>query len=287
MHKAALVLEGGSMRTLYTSGVLDVFMENNIEFELVVGVSAGALNAGNFIAKHIGRSAKINILHSNDSNYFGLRQLLFNSCIFNFNYLFYEPLKRLYPYDENALIKSKQRLLVGTTNCKTSKSEYFERNNYNDLVMVLQASSSMPLLCKPVNLDGQMHLDGSIADPIPLKKAFSEGYDKIVVVLTRDMNYKSKQPSFFTKTLYKVYSKKYPDLIKTLMNRPKNYNSQVDEINRLEKEGKIFVLRPKNEVKVRKAEKDARKLLELYFQGRDDAREKLEQMFLYIGNACD
>jgi len=283
MRKAALVLEGGSMRTLYTSGVLDVFMENNVEFELIVSVSAGALNGGNFVAKHIGRSAKINILHSNDSNYFGLRQLFLKGSIFNFDYLFYEPSKRLYPYDENALINSKQRFLIGATNCKTGLCEYFEKYNYDDLAKVLQASSSMPLLSKPMNLDGEMYLDGSIADPIPLQKAFSERYDKIVVVLTRDMDYKSKKPSLFIRTLYRIYSKKYPDLVKTLINRPNVYNSYADEISRLEKDGKIFVFRPEKEVKVRKDEKDARKLLQLYFQGRDDAREKLEQMLIYIG----
>jgi len=285
MTKAALVLEGGSLRSLYTSGVLDVFMENNIHFECVIGVSAGALNAANYIANHIGRSAKINILHSGDPNYFGVRQFLLHGSIFNFNYLFFEPIKRLYPYNEAALETSKPSFLVGITNCKNGQVEYHSKNNYKELVQLLRASSSIPLLCKPVDLNGSLYLDGSIADPIPLHKAFSEGYSKVVVVLTRHTGYISKKHSLIYDIFANIYSKKYPEFIKTIRNRPNHYNSITKEINELENEGKIFVIRPQKEIKVRKTEKDARKLIDLYFQGRDDTRERLTKMQNYLDRA--
>ena len=238
MINAALVLEGGALRSLYTAGVLDVFMENKIEFKCVIGVSAGALCGANYIAKHIGNSAKINIIHSGDSNFVGLRQLIVKGSIFNFNYLFYDPIKKLYPYDEERLKNSKQKFLIGATDCRTGNVVYFERNNYDDLVHALQASSSMPLLSKIVNIDGMECLDGAIADPISLHKAFSEGYNKVIIILTRDSDYRKQDPSSLHKLLFKVYEKKYPKLIATMRKRPHYYNLLMEEINSLEKNKK-------------------------------------------------
>ena len=121
MKKAALVLEGGGLRTLYTSGVLDIFMEHNIEFECVIGVSAGALNAANYISKQRGRSARINIIHSNDPEYYGLKQFFFKRDAFNFDFLFNNPINILYPYDEEMLINSNQRIYIAAT--QGSKSD--------------------------------------------------------------------------------------------------------------------------------------------------------------------
>jgi predicted patatin/cPLA2 family phospholipase len=279
---AALVLEGGSLRSIYTSGVLDVLMENDLKFACVIGVSAGALNAANYIPGHIGRSAKINILHSNDANYFGFKQLFLKRSIFNFNYLFYSPIKDLYPYNEEALVNSRQRFLIGATNCEIGKAVYFEKNNYDELVQALQASSSVPLLSKKVNIDGMTCLDGSISDPIGVNKAFSEGYNKVVIVLTRHAEYRAKETSSLIKCIYKIFYKKYPELITTLDNWPTRYNSLIEEINKMEQENKVFVIRPSREIHTRSIEKNARKLTELYFQGRDDARMLLPKIVEYI-----
>jgi predicted patatin/cPLA2 family phospholipase len=282
MINAALVLEGGALRSVYTAGVLDVFIENNMEFTTIIGVSAGALTAANYIAKHIGRSARINILHSNDGNYFGIRQLLFKGSIFNFNYIFYTPIKDLYPYDEDALINSKERLLIGATNCNTGKVEYFERNNYADLIHVLQASSSIPLVSKPVNIDGELYLDGAIADPIGIHKAFSEGYDKAIVVLTRPHGYRGKKPPIFIRWLNKIVYRKYPELVTVLNNGYQAYNTLLDEIDQMERENRIIVIRPSRHIEIKHLERDARILTDLYLLGRDDARESLLKIFDYI-----
>jgi predicted patatin/cPLA2 family phospholipase len=279
---AALVLEGGALRSIYTSGVLDVLMENNLEFSCVVGVSAGALNAANYMARHIGRSAKINILHSNDSNYFGIKQLLLKGSIFNFNYLFYSPIKDLYPYDENTFMTSKQRFLICATDCETGKAIYFEKHNYKELVQALQASSSIPLVSKPVYIDDKICLDGAIADPIGIHKAFSEGFDKQVVVLTRQYGYSETESSKLIKQLCKIIYKRYPELINSLNDSSILYNSLLEEIIKLEEENKIFVIRPSREIKIKSIEKDARKLIDLYFLGREDARNSLPKIYEYI-----
>ena len=282
IYKAALILEGGSLRSLYTSGVLDVFMENGIQFELIVAVSAGALNAGNYVANLIGRSAKINILHSNDSNYYGYKQLFFHKRAFNFEYLFYSPINDLYPYDEETLKNSKQRLLIAATNIETGKVEYFVRNTYSELVNVLQASSSIPLLSQPVNIEGHLYLDGAIDDPIGLNKAISEGYEKIVLILVNQAEHRLPPLSLFERIAIKLHNRKYPKLMETLRNRYLKYNSLIDKINIMEHENQIFVIRPNYEFEIKTMEKDARKLTKLYFQGRDDARELLLKMIEYI-----
>jgi predicted patatin/cPLA2 family phospholipase len=279
---AALVLEGGGLRSLYTSGVLDVFMENNIDFSCVLGVSAGALNAANYIANHIGRSARINIMHSNDTNYFGIRQFLLKGSVFNFDYLFFEPIKNLYPYSEDRIHNPKKRFLIGVTNCETGEAVYFEKNNYDDMVLALQASSSMQILCKTVIVDGITCLDGAIADPISVNKAFSEGYDKVVVILTNHFGYRNKERPMYVRFLYKVYYSKYPKLIAKLNNESFQYNSLIDEINEMEKERKIFVIRPSREINIGVMERDARKLTDLYFQGREDAQRLLSQLLEYL-----
>jgi predicted patatin/cPLA2 family phospholipase len=281
MKNVALVLEGGSLRSLYTSGVLDVFMENNIEFPCVIGVSAGAMNAGNYIAKHIGRSAKINLMHSNDSNYFGLKQLLFKGSVFNFDYLF-NTVRDFYPYDETAINNPNQRFLIGATNCDTGAPVYFERYDYKSMTHALQASASIPLLCKTVSIDDMNCVDGGVADPIPVKKAFDEGYEKVVLVLTRDLEFRMNAHSKSTKFLCKRKYKKYPRLIESLESRPQRYNDLLDEIKKLEDENKIFVIRPCKEIAIRKIEKDVRALLDLYFRGREDTLRILPQMFEYI-----
>ncbi|MCL2205621.1 MAG: patatin family protein [Treponema sp.] len=281
MIKAALVLEGGSLRTLFTAGVLDVFIENEIEFECIVGVSAGAFNGANYIAKHIERTAKINILHSNDPNYFGIRQLLFKRSAFNFNYIFNSPINDLYPYDKNRLTVSKTNFFVCATDCETGKAVYFQKNNFHELSLALQASGSMPLFSKPVIVDGITCLDGAISEPVGINKAVAEGYEKIIVVLTRDLKSK-KEVGKITRFLYKAFYKKYPLLLETLNNSADDYNALIETINKLEREKKIFVIRPSREVKISKMEKDARKLTDLYFRGKDDARELMEAMFEYL-----
>jgi len=283
MINAALVLEGGALRSIYTSGVLDVFMENNIEFSFVIGVSAGALNAANYIPKHIGRSARINILHSNDSNYYGIKQFLLKGSAFNFNYLFYSPIKDLYPYDENAFINSKQRFLIGATDCETGQTFYFEKHNYADLVQALQASSSIPLLCKQVIIDNKIYLDGSISEPVGIHKAFSEGFVKQVVILTRQFENNSRTEwTAFPIFLSKIKYKKYPKITKLLYNYSTLYNSLMEEINTMENENKIFVIRPSREVNIKTIEKDARRLIDLYFLGREDALKSLPKMYEYL-----
>lgn len=282
MIDAALVLEGGSLRSLYTAGVLDVFMENNIEFSCVIGVSAGALTAANYISKQKYRTAKINILHSRDSRYYGIKQFLTKKNAFNFNYLFHDPINRIYPFDVKTLSITKQRFLICATDCKTGKPVYFEnKHDYQIMTKFLRASSSIPLLSDMVNINGQNYLDGGVSEPIGIKKAINERYSKIIVVLTRDYNYNSSK-SDFLQLLFKIKYKNYPNLLKSLRNMDSNYNNLKNIVDSMKKNNDIYVIRPNKPITVGRIEKDPCKLTELYFRGREDAEINMEQMLRYL-----
>lgn len=282
MIEAALVLEGGSLRSLYTAGVLDIFMEKNIEFSCVIGVSAGALTAANYISKQKYRSAKINILHSGDSKYYGITQFLTKKNAFNFRYLFHEPINRIYPFDKKALSITKQRFLICATNCNTGQPVYFENiSNYNIMTKFLQASSSIPLLADMVNINGQTYLDGGISEPIGIKKAINEKYSKIVAVLTRDYDYVSSK-SDILQLLFKMKYKHYPNLLKTLSGMDSNYNNLKNIIDSMQKSNDLFVIRPNKSITVSRIEKNPCKLVELYFQGREDAENNMMKMLEYL-----
>ena len=282
MIKAALVLEGGSLRSLYTAGVLDVFMENDIEFECVIGVSAGALCGANYIAKHIGNSAKINILHSNDPNFFGVRNFLLKGSVFNFDYLFNKPIRELYPYDEERFKNSKQKFFIGATDSGTGDVVYFQKHDYSGLTNALEASSSIPLMCKPVKIDGLLCTDGAVAEPIGINKAISEGYEKIVLVLTRQLDYRIQAPTALEKIFLRIYNKKYPRLMETIRKRHDKYNVLMKEIAKLKEEKKIIVISPTCKIEIKSIERDARKLFKMYFLGRDNVREILPQISEYL-----
>ena len=288
MINAALVLEGGALKGVYTSGVLDVLMEHGIEFSCVIGVSAGALAGANYIAKNIGHSARSNLMHANDPNYYGLRQLFLKRSVFNFEYLFNlnDPIDGLYPFNEDELKNTKQRFIICATNVETGKPVYFEgHKDYKSLTQALKASSSIPLLCRPTVVNGITCLDGCISDPICIKKAIAEGYDKAVLVLTRSAEYIHRQPSKRTRFFYQKIYKKYPHLIEALDNNSKMQNALLDDIKEMEKENKVFVIRPRKKITIKSLEKDVHALLDLYLRGREDALHALPQMKEYLTNS--
>lgn len=283
MINAALVLEGGSLRCLYTAGVLDFFMEHGIEFSCVIGVSAGALTAANYITNQKRRSARINIMHSSDSNYYGLKQLLSKKSAFNFDYLFDNPINQLYPYDMKKYKNRKQKFYIGATDCITGHIKYFEAgDNYNKMTEYLRASSSLPLLAPMVKISNGLYLDGGIVAPIGLEKALEEKYDKVVVILTRNINFTKRPKSFPIQTLFSLAYRKYPALMKALNDMPDTYNHIRKKTSEMQKNNKIFVIQPKKVPKMGNIEKDARKMVQLYLQGLDDAEKTLLEMKTYL-----
>ena len=282
MIKAALVLEGGALRGMYTSGVLDTFLKNNMEFECVAGVSAGALNAMSYISKQPGRSAKINLEYCDDPRYIGRKAFIKNKGIIGYDYLFGDISENKVPFDFKSFENTNQRFVIVTTNCEKAETEYLEKSNCNDLFKAAQASSSMPLASAMVEINNNHYLDGAVTTSIPVKWALEQGYEKVVVVLTRDKTYRKPMITNKMKKLYKLAYHKYPKLIEKLNTMPERYNKLQDELIDLEKEGKIFIIRPEKEVTVSRLEKDKEKLENLYKEGIAEAEKNLESLKEYL-----
>ena len=280
MGKSVLVLEGGAMRSLYTSGVLDVFMNNNIDIDCTVGVSAGALVGSNYVSNQKGRTANININYCKDSKYIGVGAIKNNKGLIGFDYLFGEIAKDN-PFDEKEFFSTKKRFVTGVTNCITGKTEYFDKDLKNTYKL-LQASSSMPLVSKIVEINGKPYLDGAIDCNVPIDWALDQGFEKIVVVLTRNKEYRKQPLSNKMKKMYNLVYKKYPNLLKTMYDRPNKYNETYDEIEKLERENRIFVFRPKNNVDISRLERDQDKLRDLYEEGIDEAEKQLKNLKKYL-----
>ncbi|MCY6483110.1 patatin family protein [Clostridium aestuarii] len=282
MNNTGLVLEGGGMRGLYTAGALDFFMENDIWFPYVIGVSAGACNAASYISRQIGRNKSINIDYINNPKYLSYRNLIMEKSIFGMDFLFNEIPYKLNPFDFEIFKKSKQRFIIGTTDCETGKPLYFDKNECEDILKVIKASSSIPLLAPIVEAEGKKLLDGGVADSIPIKKAVADGMKKNVVILTRNKEYRKKPYKFkmFVKRAYR----QYPKLVDTIFNRYKIYNETLDYIEQLEREDNVFVIRPSEALEVDRLEKNSDKLKKLYNMGYNDAKNIYSKMNEWINN---
>ena len=237
MQNGALVLEGGSLRSLFTSGVLDVFMEHNLYFSDVTGVSAGSLTGVNYVSRQPGRSAKLNIDYVNDKRYLGVNNLILHHEIFNFDFLFNDLSRSILPMDFDTFYKSPQRFTAVATNLRTGEAEYFEKSSCSDILAAIRASSSMPMLSKAVKMNGELYLDGGCAMAIPYQKAIDDGFEKIVLVLTRQQGYRKLYTKPSMLRLYAKYFRHFPKFLSALYAVPTRYDAQQREIDRLEKEG--------------------------------------------------
>lgn len=272
-ENTALVLEGGGLRGVFTCGVLDCFMDHGIRFPFTVGVSAGACNGLSYMSGQRGRAKKSNIDLMDKHHYVGFKYLLTQGCIMDFKLLFEDFPEKIIPYDYDAYFSNSDRFVMVTTNCITGKAEYFEEKKSSERVMdIVRASSSLPFVSPITYVDGIPMLDGGIVDSIPVEYAMSQGYDKLVVILTRNKGYRKKESRM---PLAKITYRKYPNLRKALQERNATYNRTMDLIERLEDEGKITVIRPLKPVEVGRMEKDTSKLRALYQEGYDVAKRLL------------
>ena len=268
MQNGALILEGGSLRSLFTSGVLDVFMEHNLYFSDVTGVSAGSLTGVNYVSRQPGRSAKLNIDYVNDKRYPGVNNLILHHEIFNFDFLFNDLSHSILPMDFDTFYKSPQHFTAVATNLRTGEAEYFEKSSCSDILAAIRASSSMPMLSKAVKMNGELYLDG--------------GFEKIVLVLTRQQGYRKLYTKPSMLHLYAKYFRHFPKFLSALYAVPTRYDAQQREIDRLEKEGRIFVIRPQGPVNVSHTEKDTAKLKALYEEGRQEAERRMDALKRYL-----
>ena len=268
-ERSGLVLEGGGMRGVFTCGVLDNFMDRGIRFPYSIGVSAGACNGLSYMSGQRGRAKYSNIDLLDKYRYIGLKKLLLTGNIMDFDLLFDKFPNEIIPYDYEAYAQCKERYEMVTTSCVTGEACYYdEKLSPERIIDIVRASSSLPFVCPIAYVDGAPMLDGGIADSIPIERARALGYDRNVVVLTRNRGYrKPDKKGVVPPFMYR----KYPALREAIANRNKLYNTQLELIERLEDEGEIVVIRPEKPIVVDRMERDVQKLLDLYNEGYDCA----------------
>ena len=277
--KIGLVLEGGGMRTLFTAGVLDAFLDKNIEVNGVVGVSAGALFGVNYVSKQKERSVRYNKKYANEKGYMGLYSWITTGNAVNKDFAFYKIPFKLDKFDEEEFEKAKVDFYIVMTNIESGKPEYVLIKDVFKQMEYLRATSALPFASKIIEINNKKYLDGGISDSIPIDFCETLGYDKIIVILTRPENVHKEDKLNF---LYKLVYRKYPNLVERLINMGKDYEVVLKKIKDLENKDKIFVIRPPEILKIGRLEKNKDKIQKVYDIGLNTGFNKIDNLLKYL-----
>ncbi|MBQ4283718.1 MAG: patatin family protein [Lachnospira sp.] len=265
--KTGMVFEGGAFRTVFSCGVMDAFLDLDIMPNYIIGVSAGAAYGTSYVSKQKGRNLTLIKEYCNDKRYMGIGNLLNpkNKCYYGLKFAYETIPTEILPFDYDTYRANPVDFYATVTNVETGEAEYLLYDVNQVPSKTLIATCALPMLFPIVKIKGKQYLDGGISDSIPFKKALEDGCDRVVVVLTRQPDYR-KTTSGSTKLAAKMYSK-YPALAKALLNRADNYNRCLDELAEYEKEGKVIVIRPDSTDGFSRMEKDKAKIQALYDDG--------------------
>lgn len=273
--KIGLVLEGGAMRGMYTAGVLDTFLDHHLAVDGIISVSAGALFGVNYLSKQKGRAIRYNKAFINDERYISLKNWIKTGNIIDKDFAFYEMPFKLDIFDNDTYKQSPIDFYVTITNMRTAQAEYIKLTDPFEQMEVLRATSAMPYVSKPVEIEGEEYLDGAIADSIPVAQMQKMGYDKIIVVLTRPLEYRKSKP---LPIISKLYYRRYPKFAEAVNQRYAMYNQQVEQVIEQGEKGEIFVIRPSKDLAIKRIEKDVNKLQAMYDLGVADIQREWENL---------
>ena len=280
MYQAGLILEGGGMKGAYTSGVLDYFLEKELEFSDCYGVSAGAVNLCSFLSKQKKRGFRSLTEYMGNSRYCGLYSLITDGNIVNSQFSMDLIPNYLLPFDRETYDKYAGKAYAVVTNIETGEPEYLSIKQMPRGLRVVQASTALPLVFQTVDIDGKLYMDGGIADAIPIRKSILDGNRKNVIILTKERGYVRKPATGLS--LIRMRYHKYPKIYEVMKERHNTYNETMEYIRRLEKEGKVFVIQPKVKSDVSRLEKNEEKMQNLYDSGYEDARACFDSLIAFL-----
>lgn len=279
--KKGLIMEGGAMRGMFTAGVTDVMMEHQITFDGAMGVSAGAVFGCNFKSVQPGRVIRYNAAYCNNPQYAGLRTFLSTGDIFGEQFCYHDIPEHLDPFDYGTYRTNPMEFYVVVTDAKTGQARYKRIDTCDAHEMLwMRASASMPIVSRPVKVDGYELLDGGVADSIPVRKMEELGYDRNVVILTQPASYIKGKNQLMP--LAKAVLHRYPAMIDAMEHRHEHYNDTLAYIRKKEERGELFVIRPPKKLEVRKVERDRQRLLEAYRMGRETMKEHLRGLEKFL-----
>lgn len=275
-----LVLEGGAWRGLYTQGALDALMENGINFQTTIGISAGAMSGIGYVAGAIGWTARINLTYRQDPDYCGIGAMLRDHGVTGFSFLFDDVMQE-YPIDEARFNDPARRFLCGATNCETGKLTYFEKGRCEDILQAVAASATVPYVSRPVMIDDVPYLDGGCSINIPYHWAMRRRFANVMVIRTRDRHFRVDPEKTHDALVLALYHR-YPNLVRAMHNNPKNYNRLLDEIEADRDSGRTFVLTPEDPIEMGRFESDMEVLGDLYYRGYNEMQERIPSLRRYL-----
>ena len=281
MKNSCIILEGGGLRGAFTSGVMEYLLERDLNFERVIGVSAGACVGASYLSKQRGRNLKVNVEYPSDKRFMGLRHLLTTGSYFNMNFVFNELPGRLVPFDESAFFKNSAKFDVIATSLTTGKSVIFSKKEIAEIGLnqALVASSSIPLLSQAVKIGDESYFDGGVSDSIPVEYALSQ-HVKAAVVLTRPRGYRKEKVK--NTLLLKIVFRKHPEFLKALIGRNEEYNKTLDFCDRMEKKGRLFIIAPSPEFSIGRTERSFEKRMNLYTHGYQVIQQEFENLTEFL-----
>ena len=269
----SLILEGGTFRPIFSAGIMDCLLANNIEFPYVIGVSAGITNGVSYVSKQSGRNLNVLKKFRHDKRYMSFSNLFKCQSLFGLDFIYEEIPEIHFPFDWDTYQAYQGRVLIGATNASTGKAEYFDGLKLGRQCHELRATCAIPLVFPAIEIGGQKYYDGGLADPVPIRKAIEDGNEKHLIILTRCKGY-TKTESKQNQVAIKFLKKKYPHLVPVLNNRHIGYNETIQFCEQLEREGKAVILRPTTAID--SFEKDINKLEEAYQMGYQLAQDNIE-----------
>ena len=274
--KTALIMEGGAMRGMFTSGVMDVLMENSITFDGAAGISAGAVFGCNFKSGQIGRPIRYNKEYCRDPRYCSVRSLFRTGDLYGADFCYRELPDALDPFDREAFAGNPMAFYAGATDVETGECVFHLCTDGGETDMLwFRASASMPIVSRPVRIGDRCYLDGGIADAVPYAYMQEQGYDRNVIILTQPKGYRKKQE---TTPVMKLLLRQLPKIREAMEHRHEMYNRQMDELDRMETEKTALIIRPPEDLRIGHIEKNPDELERVYRIGRKEAEKRLPEI---------
>ncbi len=277
--KKGLIMEGGALRGMFTCGVIDVFLEENIGFDGAAGISAGASFGCNFKSRQIGRAIRYNKKYCRDPRYCSVQSLIRTGDLFGVEFCYHELPDKLDPFDRETFRTNPLEFYVGATNVDTGKAVFHKCSDGNAIdIEWMRASSSMPVASRPVTIGNYTLLDGGIVDPVPFRFMEKKGYDRNVIVLTQPKGYRKKaSPAIMQRML-----RNYPAIARAMSVRHIRYNRQMEQIDERELSGETLVIRPPEALGISRTEKNPNELERVYQIGRTVAKDRLNEIRAFL-----
>ena len=280
--KTALVMEGGAMRGMFTCGVIDVFLENGITFDGAAGISAGAVFGCNFKSRQIGRPVRYNKKYCRDPRYCSIRSLLKTGDLYGADFCYRELPDVLDPFDRKAFAENPMAFYAGAVDTATGECVFHRCTDGGALDMLwFRASASMPVVSRPVKIEGREYLDGGISDAVPYAFMEQQGYDRNVIVLTQPRDYRKKPE---TSPVLKLFLRRYPKVYESMKCRHEMYNRQMEDLDRMEAEKSALVIRPPEGLNIGHTEKNPEELERVYRIGRQEAEKRLPEIRQWLAD---